>query len=68
MLMAAHDSDARIKIVVWDKVGNVMWGVRPWDEWSLRAQAFLLLEDADGHVLRAEFRCGSCGMEIYWIR
>lgn len=28
----------------------------------------LLLEDADGHVLRAEFRCGQCGMEIYWIR
>jgi len=28
----------------------------------------LLLEDADGHVLRAEFRCGKCGMEIYWIR
>jgi hypothetical protein len=28
----------------------------------------LLLEDADGHVLRAEFRCGRCGMEIYWIR
>jgi collagenase-like PrtC family protease len=28
----------------------------------------LLLEDAEGHLLRAEFRCGSCGMEIYWIR
>jgi phosphoglycerate dehydrogenase-like enzyme len=37
-----------IKIVVWDKVGNVMWGVRSWDEWSLRAQAFLLAEDAAG--------------------
>lgn len=37
----------RIKIVVWDKVGNVMWGVRPWDEWSLAAQSFLLAEDPD---------------------
>jgi phosphoglycerate dehydrogenase-like enzyme len=37
--------DERIKIVVWDKVGNVMWGVRPWDEWSLRAQSYLLAED-----------------------
>lgn len=28
----------------------------------------LLLEDAEGHLLRAEFRCGRCGMEVYWIR
>jgi phosphoglycerate dehydrogenase-like enzyme len=33
------------KIVVWDKVGNVMWGVRPWHELGLRHQARLLLED-----------------------
>ena len=38
-----------IKIVVWDSVGNVMWGVRPWDEWSLRAQSFLLAQDPAGH-------------------
>jgi phosphoglycerate dehydrogenase-like enzyme len=35
----------RIKIVVWDKVGNVLWGVRPWQEWGLRRQARLLAED-----------------------
>jgi phosphoglycerate dehydrogenase-like enzyme len=40
--------EERIKIVVWDRVGNVMWGVRPWDEWSLRAQSFLLAEDPEG--------------------
>ncbi|MCE5185203.1 MAG: U32 family peptidase [Planctomycetaceae bacterium] len=28
----------------------------------------LLLEDAEGHLLRAEFTCGRCGMEIVWIR
>lgn len=28
----------------------------------------LLLEDAEGHLLRAEFRCGRCGMEIVWIK
>lgn len=37
-----------VKIVVWDKVGNVMWGVRPWDEWSLRNQAYMLAEDPTG--------------------
>lgn len=28
----------------------------------------LLLEDAEGHILRAQFRCGNCGMELVWIR
>jgi phosphoglycerate dehydrogenase-like enzyme len=48
-------ANARIKIVVWDKVGNVMWGVRPWDEWSLRAQGFLLAEDADARAHAPSF-------------
>src|SRR3954451_7640768 len=46
---------ARIKIVVWDKVGNVMWGVRPWDEWPMRAQGFLLAEDADARAHAPSF-------------
>jgi gluconate 2-dehydrogenase len=45
----------RIKIVVWDAVGNVMWGVRPWDEWSLRAQSFLLAEDPDAQAHAPSF-------------
>lgn len=53
--MTAHIENERIKIVVWDKVGNVMWGVRPWDEWSLRAQAFLLMEDPDGRAHAPDF-------------
>lgn len=28
----------------------------------------LLLEDDEGHLLRAEFRCGRCGMEIYLVK
>ena len=27
----------------------------------------LLLEDDEGHLLRAEFRCGRCGMELFLI-
>ncbi len=53
--MMAHTQDERIKIVVWDKVGNVMWGVRPWDEWSLRAQGFLMMEDADARTHAPSF-------------
>ena len=37
----------RIKIVVWDSVGNIMWGVRPWDEWTLHGQERLLAEDPE---------------------
>ena len=48
-------SSERIKIVVWDSVGNVMWGVRPWDEWSLRAQSFLLAEEPDGRAHAPSF-------------
>lgn len=44
-----------IKIVVWDKVGNVMWGVRPWDEWSLRSQADMLRENPAGRPLAPSF-------------
>ena len=36
-----------IKIVVWDAVGNLLWGVRPWDEWSDHIKAHLRSEDAD---------------------
>jgi len=36
-----------ITVVVWDHVGNVLWGVRPWDEWTLQIQARLLAEDPD---------------------
>ncbi len=36
-----------ITIVVWDHVGNVTWGVRPWEEWDPRQQAQLLAENPD---------------------
>jgi phosphoglycerate dehydrogenase-like enzyme len=45
----------RIKIVIWDRVGNVMWGVRPWDEWSLTAQSFLLAEDGNAQAHAPSF-------------
>ena len=36
-----------MKVVVWDKVGNVLWGMRAWDEWDGVNQAQLLSEDPD---------------------
>ena len=52
---ASAGQNERIKIVVWDRVGNVMWGVRPWDEWSLRAQSFLLAEDPNARAHAPSF-------------
>ena len=40
----------------------------PKDAGDVDAAEPLLLEDDEGHLLRAEFRCGQCGMEIYWIK
>jgi len=35
----------KLSIVVWDSVGNVMWGVRPWEEWGPEGQKALLVDD-----------------------
>ena len=34
-------------VVVWDNIGNVLWGMRAWDEWGAVNQAQLLAEDPD---------------------
>lgn len=34
-----------ITIVIWDAVGNVTWGVRPWSEWPPATQKQLLAEN-----------------------
>jgi len=44
-----------INIVVWDKVGNVLWGVRPWEEHPLQRQAQLLAEDPDARAHAPSF-------------
>ena len=44
----------RIKIVVWDNIGNVLLGVRPWERWTPTQQARMLADDpaAREHALR----------------
>ena len=54
-----------IKIVVWDRVGNVMWGVRPWDQWSLRAQALLLMENPRGRADAPSFEELFAGHDLH---
>jgi D-3-phosphoglycerate dehydrogenase len=42
-------------VVVWDAVGNVMWGVRPWDKWWPGSRERLLEEDPDAQAHAPSF-------------
>src|SRR5688572_18935317 len=45
-------SSDRVKIVVWDSIGNTLLGVRPWASWEPGIQALLRREDpaAEAHA------------------
>jgi len=42
---------APITIAVWDAVGNVTWGARPWDEWTPAIQEQLLAENPEARAV-----------------
>jgi phosphoglycerate dehydrogenase-like enzyme len=44
-----------INIVVWDAVGNVLWGVRPWETWWPEEHQMLLAEDPDAQAHAPSF-------------
>jgi len=45
----------RVKIAVWDSVGNIMWGVRPWEDWPPHHQERLLAEDPEARAHAPSF-------------
>jgi phosphoglycerate dehydrogenase-like enzyme len=45
----------RIKIVVWDSIGNTLLGVRPWTSWDAPTRDHLLREDPDGERRAPDF-------------
>jgi phosphoglycerate dehydrogenase-like enzyme len=45
----------RVKVVVWDSIGNTLLGVRPWASWEDAHRDQLLREDPDGEVRAASF-------------
>jgi len=45
----------KIKIVVWDSVGNIMWGVRPWEDWPPPHRERLLAEDPEARAHTPSF-------------
>lgn len=44
-----------IKIVVWDDIGNVLLGVRPWESWAPRMRERLLAADAEAEAHTPSF-------------
>jgi phosphoglycerate dehydrogenase-like enzyme len=59
----------RLKIVVWDNIGNTLLGVRSWDEWDERTQRDLLEEDPDArdrvHGFREIFK--DYEIDLVWL-
>lgn len=44
------DDRKRIKVVVWDNIGNTVFGMQPWDAWSEGIHERLLTEDPDARA------------------
>jgi phosphoglycerate dehydrogenase-like enzyme len=59
----------KIKVVVWDNIGNTMLGMRRWDEWSEGIHERLLIEDPDArsHVFSIAELFPDREVEIVWL-
>ena len=49
-------TDERVKIVVWDSIGNTLLGVRPWASWDAPTQETLLRENPDAKAVALPLR------------
>jgi phosphoglycerate dehydrogenase-like enzyme len=59
----------RIKIVVWDSIGNTLLGVRPWSSWDEKTVTHFLREDPAGPARAKSFRELFAGrdVELIWF-
>ena len=59
----------KIKIVVWDNIGNTILGMRSWDQWSPDIQERLLIEDPDAreHVVSFDDLFAGYDVELVWL-
>lgn len=60
---------AKIKIVVWDNIGNTILGMRSWDAWPRDVQRRLLAEDPDGRsrVIAFDDLFADHDVELVWL-
>jgi phosphoglycerate dehydrogenase-like enzyme len=59
----------RVKIVVWDNIGNTVLGMRPWSAWSRDVQERLLIEDpnARDQVVSWQDLLRAYDVELVWL-
>ena len=59
-----------VKIVVWDNIGNVLLGARPWSSWSPHVTERLLAEDSAGPSHAPSFAelFADYEVELSWFR
>ncbi len=60
---------SKIKVVVWDNIGNTMLGMRSWKEWPQGIQERLLIEDSEAkaHVVSLDTLFADDDLEIVWL-
>lgn len=60
---------SKIKVVVWDNIGNTMLGMRSWEEWPEGIQERLLTEDPDAKAPVVSFATlfPNDDVEIVWL-
>jgi phosphoglycerate dehydrogenase-like enzyme len=58
-----------IRIVVWDDIGNVLLGVRPWDSWAPRMRERLLAADPNAQAHTPDFAQLFAGYDVHltWL-
>jgi glyoxylate/hydroxypyruvate/2-ketogluconate reductase len=54
----------RVKVVVWDSIGNTLLGVRPWASWDDDVRAALLAEDPRGEAAAPPLREILAGYDV----
>ena len=59
-----HMTGERVKIVVWDSIGNTLLGVRPWASWDAAVQETLLRENPAAEAVALPLREILAGYDV----
>ncbi|HEX5993054.1 MAG TPA: NAD(P)-dependent oxidoreductase [Thermomicrobiales bacterium] len=54
----------RVKIIVWDSIGNTLLGVRPWTSWDAPVRETLLQENPDAETIALPLREILAGYDV----
>jgi phosphoglycerate dehydrogenase-like enzyme len=57
-------SGERVKIVVWDSIGNTLLGVRPWESWDAQVRETLLRENPKAETVALPLREILAGYDV----